>query len=285
MLNIDRIAGRSVDLVIATKFPSYMVKHPNKITWLFHQHRAAYDLYGTEYGNFDRHSPQDEEIRNDIIRADSKCLPESRAVFTIANNVSKRLKKFNGIGSKPLYHPPKHREKFYGDYVLSVGRLESLKRVDLLVHAMQYTDRDVKCIIAGTGGQEANLKKMAASLGVGKKVKFLGQVGDDELVDLYARCFSVFFAPYDEDYGYVTLESFLSKKPLITCADSGGIMEFAENGVNAKVADTASPESVAAGINELYRDPALSKRMGRSGYDRVKDIGWDTVIDQLTATL
>jgi glycosyltransferase involved in cell wall biosynthesis len=289
MINIDRVAGQPVDLVIATKFPSYMIKHPNKVTWLFHQHRAVYDLYGTGYSDFNRSSRQDTEVRDSIIKADNKCLRESRAIFTIAKNVSRRLKEYNGIDSKPLYHPPQHSEKFfcagYGDYVLSVGRLESLKRVDLLVQAMQYTDKDVKCIIAGTGGQENYLKKMAVSLGLGKKIKFLGRVGDEDLVDLYARCFAVFFAPYDEDYGYVTLESFLSKKPLITCADSGGVMEFAEDRINAKVASLASPESVAAGINELYNNPTLCKKLGDSGYDRVKGIDWNAVIDQLTVTL
>lgn len=289
MVNLDRMAGQPVDLVIATKFPSYMIKHPNKVTWLFHQHRAVYDLFGTEYSDFNRHNQQDEKVRNSIIKADNRCLPESKAIFTIASNVSRRLHEYNGIGSEPLYHPPKGREKFhceeYGDYVFSVGRLEQLKRIDLLVQSMQYTDRDIKCIIAGTGGQEANLKRMVDSLGLNKKIKFLGRVSDDALVDLYARCFAVYFAPYDEDYGYVTLESFLSKKPLITCEDSGGVMEFASDEINAKVSSQASPKSIATGINELYRDPSFCKKLGSSGYDRVKDIDWDTVVDKLTATL
>lgn len=41
-----RLVPIDADLVIATNFPSYFVRHPRKVVWLFHQHRAAYDGFG-----------------------------------------------------------------------------------------------------------------------------------------------------------------------------------------------------------------------------------------------
>ena len=45
--------ARPIDLVIATKFPTYCVRHPRKVTWLVHQHRAAYELAGTAFSEFE----------------------------------------------------------------------------------------------------------------------------------------------------------------------------------------------------------------------------------------
>ena len=289
-LNISEIAGQPVDLVIATKFPSYVINHPNKITWLFHQHRAIYELYGTPYSDFSPNDRQDLKVRDQIIKIDNKTLSESKKIFTNAQNTGNRLKLYNGLESEVLYHPPKHYGKYYceeyGDYILSVGRLEGLKRVELLISAMQYTDKNIKCLIAGTGGLEPYLKQLTNELKLKNRVKFLGFVDDTELLRLYANSLGVFFAPYDEDYGYITLEAFLSKKPVITCTDSGGVMEFAEHEVNALVANQPNPEEFAELINRLYhKRNTLARDLGNNGYPKVKDINWDNVIEKLTFSL
>lgn len=289
-LNIDEIAGQKIDLVIATKFPSYVISHPNKVTWLFHQHRAIYDLYRTPFSDFDPNSPEDQRIREQIIRIDAKTLQESQKIFTIARNTSNRLQLYNQIASATLYHPPKHYGRYYseayGDYILSVGRLEELKRTALLIRSLQYTDPKVKCVIAGTGGQETYLKRLTHDLKLENRVQFTGFVEDDELLRLYANCFAVYFAPFDEDYGYVTLEAFLSRKPIISCVDSGGVMEFAEHETNGLVANEADPLIFGELIDRLYHErSSLAPELGQHGYQRVKDIHWDDTIEQLTSTL
>ena len=88
-----------IDMVIPTKFPSYLVRHPLKVTWLFHQHREVYDLYGTPTAA----SPTTRKSRRSdrpSCGMDNKTLRESRRVFTISKNVSGRLERFNGIGSE-----------------------------------------------------------------------------------------------------------------------------------------------------------------------------------------
>src|SRR2546429_23273 len=49
LIDVTEANGEKVDLVIATKFPSYAVRHPNKVLWLVHQYRQAYDLAGSVY--------------------------------------------------------------------------------------------------------------------------------------------------------------------------------------------------------------------------------------------
>ncbi len=286
MLDITEANGQKIDLVIATKFPSYAVKHDNKVTWLMHQYRQAYDLYNSDVGLSGQVSG--ELIKKRVEAFDAKVIPESKKIYSISKNVSKRLEMFNSIDSDPLYHPPslvgRYKSGEFGDYILSVGRLDKLKRNDLLIKSLKYCDSGVRAKIAGRGPEMDNLKKLADTLGVADRVDFLGFVEDDDLLDLYAGAFAVFFAPVDEDYGYITLEAFLSKKPVVTCDDAGGVLEFAENDRSGLI---SSPDAAELGnnINKLFLNKKLGYDMGEMGYNTVKDISWDNVIDKLTETL
>jgi glycosyltransferase involved in cell wall biosynthesis len=285
LLDLSESNGRPVDLVIASKFPTYFVRHPRKVTWLIHQYRAAYELCGTPYSDF-AHTELDVGLRDTLMRLDNEMLGECRAVFTNARNTAARLAKFNGIEAEPLYHPPQLAGRLapgpYGDYVLSVGRIESVKRVDLLVRAMPQVDRPLRLVIAGDGTQRANAEALAAELGVADRVMFLGTVGDDDLLGLYSGALAVAYPPYDEDFGYVTLEAFLARKPVITCTDSGGPNEFVLDGVNGFV---CAPDAavVAAAMNRLGANPRLAAGLGDAGHASASAITWDGVIDKLLA--
>ncbi len=123
-----------MDLLIASKFPTYFARHPNKVAWLIHQYRAAYELCGTEYSDF-AHTELDVGLRERLMQLDTACWRSAGALFANARNTAKRLAKYNGLHAEALYHPPQLASRLapgpYGDYVLSVGRIESVKRVDL----------------------------------------------------------------------------------------------------------------------------------------------------------
>jgi glycosyltransferase involved in cell wall biosynthesis len=288
LLDLSESNGQKIDMVIATKFPSYWIKHNKKVTWLVHQHRAVYDLYGTPYSDFNESSPEDRMLRKDVISTDNQVLSEAKELFTISQTTSKRLYSYNGIKAESLYHPPSLAGRYYhddtGDYILSVGRLDPIKRIDLLIEAISRTKSNVKCIIAGKGSQEDALREIAKARGIIERVKFAGFVSDEELLELYANSLAVYYAPFDEDYGYVTLEAFLSKKTIITCDDSGGVLEFAENGVNSLITKP-NPQEVADAIDKLFYDHNRVIQFGLNGYERVKGISWDNVINRLTETL
>ena len=283
LLDLSESNGRPVDLVIASKFPTYFVRHPRKVAWLIHQYRAAYELCGTEYSDF-QHTELDVGLRDTLIRLDTQMLRECRAIFSNARNTAARLARFNGLDAQPLYHPsrlfPLLRPGPYGDFVLSVGRIESVKRVDLLVRAMARVDGDLRLVVAGDGTQRDNVERVAEEAGVSNRVTFLGTVDDQQLVELYAGALVVAYPPYDEDFGYVTLEAFLARRPVITCTDSGGPTEFVEHGVNGWICEP-QPSALAAAINAASHDRARAARLGDAGYDRARLITWDGVIEKL----
>jgi glycosyltransferase involved in cell wall biosynthesis len=285
LLDLSESNGRTVDLVIASKFPTYFVRHPRKVTWLIHQYRAAYELCGTPYSDF-AHTELDVGLRDTLMRLDNEMLGECRAIFTNARNTAARLAKFNGIEAEPLYHPPQLAGRLlpgpYGDYVLSVGRIESVKRVDLLVRAMAEADRPLRLVVAGDGTQRATVEALAAELDVGDRVTFLGSVGNDDLLRLYSGALAVAYPPYDEDFGYVTLEAFLARKPVITCTDSGGPNEFVRDGVNGFVCEP-QPTALAGAMNRLAMNPRLAASLGDAGHVSASTVTWDGVIEKLLA--
>ena len=287
LLDLTESNGERIDLVIPTKFPSYLVRHPRKVAWLFHQHREAYDLYGTPYSSF-RDTPEDRLVREAIHTMDARTLSECRAIFTISKNVAARLGRYNGLPGEALYPPPHHLGRYrcdgYGDFLFYAGRLDHLKRLDLAIDAVARSS-GAKLKIAGKGPLEGELRKRAERAGVADRVEFLGFVSADELLDLYARCRAAYYGPVNEDYGYVTVEAFLSGKPVVTTHDAGGPLEFVGHAENGLI---AAPEAgaVAAAIDELWRQPESRLReWGEAGRRRVADINWDHVIDRLTETL
>lgn len=288
LIDVTESNGTKIDLVIPTKFPSYLVRHPRKVAWLFHQHREVYDLYGTPYCSF-RDTPEDNQVRDAIHTMDKTALSECRALYTISRNVADRLSRFNSLPGIPLYPPPHHLGRYanagYGDYLFYAGRLDRLKRLDLAVDAMKRVRSGARLKIAGSGPLTEELRKQIVGLGVEDRVELLGFVSAEELLELYARCRAAYYAPLNEDYGYVTVEAFLSRKPVVTTDDAGGPLEFVTHGETG-VVTAPNPEAIAAGIDRLWELPdSRLREMGEAGFARVKDITWDAVIDQLTESI
>lgn len=287
LLDLSESNGRPIDLVIASKFPTYFARHPNKVAWLIHQYRAAYELCGTPFSDFG-HNEGDVGLRDTLMRLDTEMLGECRRIYANAQNTANRVGKYNGLTAEALYHPPKLAARLaaarpvYGDFILSVGRIESVKRVDLLVSAMAWVDKPIRLVVAGDGTQRANVERAAVQAGVADRVAFLGAVDDERLLELYREALAVVYPPYDEDFGYVTLEAFLSRKPVITASDSGGPNEFVADGVNGFVRAPA-PQAFAEAVNLLARDPRRAAAMGDAGYDRARVITWDGVIEKLVS--
>jgi glycosyltransferase involved in cell wall biosynthesis len=273
--------GRKIDRVIATKFPAYCVRHPSKVAWVLHQFRQAYDYDGTELGQFSD-SPEDRATRRAIERLDAVALGEARRVFVTSRNVADRLRRFNGIEAELLPHPPQslaYREADSEGFVLSVNRLDRAKRIDLLVEAAKR-EPALHAVIVGEGPDRERLESLAA--GLDRRVQFTGRVGDDELADLYARCTALYYAPVDEDFGMGPYEAFLSGKPVITAADSGGPLEVVHDRATGLVVEPTA-EAVAAASAYLVGHPDEARAWGHSGRAAAERVTWDACVDALLA--
>ncbi len=285
MLDLRWCNGRAVDLVVGMKFPAYLVRHPRKVLWILHQHKQAYELWDTQYGDLGA----DEEarrIREIIVDADTRLIPEARRVFANSRTVAQRLQTYNGISAEALYHPTPRAASLrcdsYGDYILYPSRLDRLKRQDLLIRAMAQTSSGVRCVLAGGGPEEQELRKLIARLGLDDRVKLTGLVSDDELNRLYANALAIYYGPFAEDYGYVTLEAFGAGKAVVTLADSGGPTEFVRDSVNGFVVPP-DPDAIALKLDLLLKRRKLAEELGREGLKSLNalELSWDKVVRKL----
>jgi len=266
------------DMVIATKFPSYLVRHPNKVVWLVHQLRQAYELHGTGLGQFSD-SDADRWILERVPALDREALGESRRVFATSANVADRLRRSTGLDAEVMPHPPQelpYSSGAYGNFVLCVGRLDRAKRVELLLEAVAR-DEALRAVVVGEGPERERLESAA-----GARVRFAGRAPAEELAELYATCGAVYYAPVDEDFGMVPFEAFRAARPVVTTSDAGGPLEVVQDGRTGRVVEP-EPAAIADALRELLENEALARRLGEEGRDATASVSWDTAIARLLA--
>ncbi|MBI3648726.1 MAG: glycosyltransferase family 4 protein [Actinobacteria bacterium] len=288
--DITESNGLKVDMAIALKFPAYLAQHERKVVWLIHQHRSAYELW--DHPEFaDLSLQEDGPIVRDMVRqADRVALGEAKRIFTNSKNVQGRLWSSLGLASESLYHPSPVAEALqgkppgpYGDYVFLPGRMEALKRQPLVIEAMRHVRTPVKLVLVGRGPDEPALRELVARHGLVDRVSFEIGVPDERLHQLYLNALAVSFGPYDEDYGYVTIEGFAARRPVVTNDDSGGTLEFVKDAETGLVTPP-DPRAIAEAFDRLFEDRPMAQRLGEAGHAVVRERvpGWPQIVERLT---
>lgn len=290
MLSSRLLRLENIDRVVALKFPAYYIEHPNKVLWLVHQFRQAYDLWDTPYQSIPK-TPEGLRIRDAIAGCDNRFLGKIKRRYTISRLVSERLRKFNKLSSKVLYPPINNHNKYqcdeYGDYVFYPSRIVRSKRQDLAIESMKHVKTGVKLVIAGNPDSREELDWIASAVrtnNVEGRVRIIPKwISEDEKIRFFAQSLGCLFIPHAEDYGYVPLEAFYSRKAVITCTDSGGPLEFVDNKMNGFAVDP-EPKEIAEAIDSLYLDKSMARDMGEAGYDKIRamKISWERVVRILT---
>ena len=274
-----------VDQVISLRFPGYAVQHPRHVLWLNHRMREYYDLWDQFSSHLTWKGRIKEGMRRALIhRADHYLLTKLQRRFVISGTVQTRLHRFGNIQSDVLYPPPPKRDyrcEKYDDYLFGISRLAPLKRFDLVMRALaEPVAAGIHCTIAGEGAELATLHNLRAQLGLEQRVALVGRLTDAQMIDHLARCRAVIFPPFNEDYGFVTVEAFMCGKPVITCRDSGGPAELVRNEENGLVTDP-TPEALALAMRKMIDDKNMAIRMGETGARDAAKMTWSAAIQKL----
>jgi glycosyltransferase involved in cell wall biosynthesis len=285
LLDLTEANGKPVDVVIGMKFPAYLVEHPRKVLWIMHQYRAAYDLCGTQFDDLSYY-PEGARTRAFIKSIDEEFIPKARKVFANSNTVAKRLKHYNNIESEPLYHPPPRAELLRAgdqrDYVFYPSRVEPTKRQELLIEAARYMRSPLRVVLAGGARNREFYESLIKKFRVENRVEMRGFVPEEEIIDLYANALAVCYLPFNEDYGYVTLEAMFAEKPVVVASDGGGATEFIEDGSEGCIV-APEPKAIAAALDELYANRERARRMGARGREKIMamKLSWQNVVERL----
>ena len=275
-----------VDRLISLRFPSYALKHPQHVCWLNHRMREYYDLWPQWSGSLSWKGKLKERTRKLLIQtADGYLLKHNvKKLYAQSKNVQSQLLKWGNIPSEVLYPPPAgdgYYTSKYDGFILSPARFTPLKRIPLLLEALRIS-KNARAILAGSGSEEEAIRRWIHENQMEDRVQCVGQVSMDDLKRLYAECRAVYYAPVNEDFGMVTMEAFRSRKPVITCNDSGGTPEVVRDGVSGWI---SAPEAnaVAANITKFMEDAGLAEKMGTAGFEDWKDLTWPNTISKLLA--
>jgi glycosyltransferase involved in cell wall biosynthesis len=198
----------------------------------------------------------------------------------ISHNVANRKNYFPRGSEIEVIYPPSSLKRFEqgeSDYFFTISRLDSAKRVRLLVEAMRFVQSKVQLKIAGTGPDETRLKELA---GNDDRIEFLGFVNDEDVIGLYANAIAVPYLPYDEDYGLVVIEAMMSGKPILTTIDAGGPNEFVINGETG-FSVLPEPAALAERLDYFYKNRSETKQMGLAGRKLVETITWENTVTRL----
>lgn len=278
--------GKPTDQVVSLRYPSFAVRHAAHVCWLNHRMREYYDLWERFSEGLSRRARVKERLRRRLIHlADHYLLTRNVSlVYAQSKTIQARLQRWGHIPSEVLYPPAPQRPyrcDGYGDYLFAVSRLTPLKRIDLLIDALASPQAaGIVCVIAGDGDEAPRLAEAIRARGLDGRVRLVGAIGEPELLAHLARCRAVCFAPFNEDYGLVTVEAFASRKAIITCHDSGGPAELVRHGENGFVC-----EPTAAGLADAMRrvadDAALAERLGQAGYASTSSMTWESAVERL----
>lgn len=277
--------GLPVDRLISLRYPAFFLRHPRHVCWLNHRMREFDDLWPQHRAELSPFGRFKGIIRRRILSSlDQRAFGRLHRFFALSRTVCDRVSAWNSSFHPEVLYPPAPNRPYRcdgsGDFLLVVSRLEPHKRIDLALHVLSHLPQGIAMKIVGDGSAAGHLRALARELGVDGRVEFLGFLGEEEKLTLYARCGMVLFTPLREDFGFIVPEAFASAKAVATCIDSGGPAELVVDGRNG-VVTRADPRELARRIEELWQDRSELERLGKKALECSRDNTWEGVLDKL----
>jgi glycosyltransferase involved in cell wall biosynthesis len=148
-------------------------------------------------------------------------------------------------------------------HLISVGRLVSRKGFSYLIRALSLLPADVHLLLIGDGPLEAELRALAAGLGLADRIMFLGYRNGEEIHAWLTRADCYVLSSLHEGLGIVVQEAMYAALPIVA-TDEGGQVDLIRPERNGILVKPGSPEQLAAAIGMLYGDRELGRGMGRN---------------------
>jgi glycogen(starch) synthase len=178
-----------------------------------------------------------------------------------------RLADFDG--AQPYPHPR--------PYILAIGRMVLQKGFDLLLQAFAASGlASHDLLLAGDGPERPNLERLAQSLRMEGRVRFLGRADRGTAVALFCGCDFFVLPSRREPMGIVNLEAMAAGKAVIA-SRTGGVSEVVVDGETALLLPPDDVPALSAAICRLAADPRLRERLGAAGLVRVRQFTWEAV--------
>ncbi len=316
-----RVDTSGVDLLISTQPGSFAARHPNHMALLYHHQRVFYDLaevfVRAGFAPADVHAECVAEVR----RIDSELFARVDGFLACSEEFERRLGEFNGIESLGVFHAgigfrSEHSRSSEpdppGDTILCVSRHEFPKRTELFAQAAAIHGR--ASVMIGAGGRMAWTSHLANRWLAGDAVaadtpddqtwlcrvpdelqitgkpsevanlRLTGRVSTEELDEAYREARCVVAPAFREDYGLTVIEAMSHGRPVIVCADGGGLVDFVQHEVNGMIVEPTAA-AVAEAVEDLSTNLEKASEMGMAALARSREYSWERGWSELRAAV
>jgi len=207
-----------------------------------------------------------------------------------------------GVDTSRFYPiPPDEAKAVVGippedNLLLFVGRIEPLKGVETLLHAISLVRRQglLDCCphyLAVIGGEPdaspdemsaemARLQELSNELGIGDVVIFLGKQSQDSLPYYYSSADVVIVPSHYESFGMVALEAMACGTPVVA-SQVGGLAFLVQDGITGFHVPDGEPSALCEKLSELIRNPGLRERMGKQAADYAREYAWEKIAPRI----
>ena len=166
-----------------------------------------------------------------------------------------------------------------------LGRLKRYKRVDLVLRAFAgLAHPEARLEIAGAGDHRPALERLAASLDLGDRVRFLGRISEADKVALLRRAWALVFTSPKEGWGITNLEAAASGTPVVA-SDSPGICESVRHGETGYLVPHGDVDALVSAMRRLAVDRSLVDALGQAGRRFAETFTWERTADETEAHL
>lgn len=201
-------------------------------------------------------------------------------VITNSRNTQLRLKNYTGIDSAIIY-PPINTNKFKyitrGDYFLSYARLDSNKRIPLLIDAFAEMP-DKKLVICSTGPLHKQVENEIRKRNL-NNISFEGLVTDERLYELVGKCLAGIYIPVNEDFGMTQLELMSAGKPVVGVMEGGLLETIIDGETGIMIKENPSKENLINAVNKLT--PELADSMKNKAIEQAKKFDTELFLNNI----
>jgi glycosyltransferase involved in cell wall biosynthesis len=212
-------------------------------------------------------------------------ISESTADDLVARGIRREHLRVIYCGIDAVHYSPAPQVRAAAPHFAYLGRLKRYKRIDLVIRAFaQANIAGATLEIAGAGDYRRELQRLADSLDLGAKVRFLGRVSEDEKLALLRRAWALVFTSPKEGWGITNLEAAACGTPVIA-SNSPGIRESVQDGVTGFLVPHGNIERLADSMRRIAASPSLIESLGRAGRAFAETFTWERAASETEAHL
>lgn len=225
-------------------------------------------------------------LKNFIYRKAAVCIGASLAIKGYFKDVGAKnievipngidLARFEGLDRQRSRQKLRLGDEFV---VMTVARLESVKGIDLLIEAMGkggLPEVNCRLVIIGDGSERKNLEDLAKRLNLKGRVRFLGQISNEEIPEYLVAADCFVLPSREEGFGIALLEARAAGLPVIA-TKVGGILDIIKDEKTGILIESRDSQAISEAIYKIYSQPEFAQNLVQNAKVNLEKYDWQNI--------